>query len=643
MARGKHKAKSANRRRSQAQSTIEQLQAELASERQLLADVAETREEAQQARARISDETAELLESSRPYVDRLEDEIGYLKDVLVRMRGEGREVKRAWGKYVEHCVAISPGRSHVERVESFFASMRGEPMVFLDNNEKPSLDTEQYLHLQRSRGQRTSVPDDPESQTKNLAVISEWFTPDLWRRLNAVGLVNEDGEIIHEPEDMSEEQGQVLLDMAEVAGKIRRSTAPTLDPDCLSIWGPGPLVRRGRHNNVTMTRLGAGGEPRHLPPTQREGQVPNLPLPSLSSKGRALIADMDPSEVVGQWRHALRTRQAVTKAVAGDASPFMAMSPHSRPSQGVVLQHLHSLSALGEWVRAGRGLRTESVVATGLTSAAAYWLPAGQAASFADSDPVDDEARAEMLLPFPQVFLAFAEPLVLEPSGPLDPHLAAAVRAMSLCARSSRESGYSAGSTLYDVRQNIEGGEIPFVEDILAQRGAKVEGVLLLSDDLSRPADEFAWCLSLSSDYGESIGRIVVPARRSTTAHSDLIDNLTAVVAWANWHEPDNYTEIPLGMKPEDVDRVIGSDDFKNDAQRAGAGVRVIDAVRTSRGGTRSKVSDGSRHVDPHIRRGHWRKQRHGPGRTKIKMVRISPTLVNAHLGDIGPRVYRLQ
>ena len=642
MARGKHKAKSANRRRAQAQATIDQLQAELASEKQLLADVAEARDEARQTRTRINDESAELVESSRSYVEHLEDEIEYLKEVLVRLRGEGHEVKRAWERYVDRCIAISPGNSRVERVESFFAAMRGESMVYVDGNETPSLDTEQYLHLQRARGQRASVPDDPESRAENLAVISDWFAPEVWRRLNEVGLVTGDGTIIHELEDPSEEQNDVLLDTAKLAGKVRRSTPPTLDPDCLSVWGSGPLIRRGGHDNVTLARLGTGGDPRPLQRAQRDDPMPTLPLPSLSSKGRTLIAGMNPSEVAENWRPALRTRQAVTRAVAGDASPFMVMPPHSRPSQGVVLQHLYSLSALGEWVRAGQGLTRESITATGLTSAAAYWLPAGQTASFAESDPVDDEAKAEMLLPFPQVFLAFAEPLELEPSGPLDPHIAAAVRTMSLCARSSREAGYSAGSTLYDVRQNIEGGEIPFVEDIIAQQGAKVEGVLLLGDDLSRPTDEFAWCLSLSSDYGESIGRIVVPARRSATAHKDLIDNLTAVVAWANWHEPDSHTEIPLGMKPDDVDRIIRSDDFKNDAQRAGAGVRVIDAVRTSRGGTRTKTGDG-KPVDPHIRRGHWRKQRHGPGRTKVKMVRISPTLVNAHMGDIGPRIYRIQ
>lgn len=643
MARGKHKAKSANRRRAQAQSVIEQLRAELESERQLLADVAEAREEARQARSRVHDETVDLVESSRPQVERLESEIEYLKDVLVRLRGEQHAVKQAWGKYVEHCVSVSPGRSHTERVEAFVASLQGAPMVYMQGATTSGLDTEQYLNLQRSRKERATVPDDPEVRAKNLAVISEWFPPDLWRRLNEARLVNEDGEIIHDPEDLSDEQGQVLLDVVEVAGKMRRSAPPVVDPDCLSIWGPGPLVRRSWRNNATMTRLGVDDAPQPTRAEQHDGKAPTLPLPSLSSKGRTLVAGMHPSEVVDTWRHALRTREAVTKAVAGDASPLMSMPHHSRPSQGVVLQHLYSLSALGEWVRAGQGLSTEAAVATGLTSAAAYWLPAGQTSSFADSDPVDEEAKAEMLMPFPQVFLAFAEPLVLEPSGPLDSHLATAVRAMSLSARSSKKSlSSSAGSILHEVRRNIAGGEIPFVEDILAQRGAKVEGVLLLSDDLSRPTDEFAWCLSLGSDYGESLGRIAVPARRSLTAHSDLIENLTAVVAWANWHEPDSLTEIPLGMKPDDVDRIIKSDDFKNDAQRAGAGVRVIDAVRTSRGGTRAKTGEG-RHVDPHIRRGHWRKQRHGPGRSKIKMVRISPTLVNAHMGDIGPRVYRLQ
>lgn len=640
MVRGKQKAKAANKRRAQAESTIAQLKSELDSEMQLIADVAEAKEEAQQTKARFREETSDLLASSRPHVERLEDEVDYLTEVLVAMRGSDKGVRDAWGKYVQHGVNASPGDTHVERVEAFFASFQGNSMVFMDSNSKTSLSREQYLRLQRAKGERAEVSEDPESKAALLSLTSRWFRPDLRNRLHQVGLVTESGNVIAEPEDPNGEQVDALEEMAEVIEKIRDSTASVIDPDRLPVWGPGPLVKRGHDTAATLAHLGASDNA--YPAVSGRGSLPSLPLPSISSRTRSAIATMEPGEVIDAWKPALRTRHAVTKTLAGAVSPFMPMPPHSRPSQGVVFQHLYSLSALGDWARLGRGHRAETLAATGLTSAAAYWLPTGQTASFADSDPVDEEAKAEMSLPFPQVFLAFAEPLELEPTTPLDPHTASAVRAMSLCAMSARKGWYSALATLQEVQRNVEGGELTLTEDIIAQKGAKVEGILLLSDDLSRPVDEFAWCLSLASDYGESIGRVVVPARRSATAHKDLIDNLTAVVSWANWHEPDSYTEIPLGMKPDDVADFINSEDFKNDAQRAGAGVRVIDTERTSRGGGKSKT--GGRHVDPHIRRGHWRKQRHGQGLSKIKMVRISPTLVNAHRGDAeGARVYRIR
>lgn len=43
------------------------------------------------------------------------------------------------------------------------------------------------------------------------------------------------------------------------------------------------------------------------------------------------------------------------------------------------------------------------------------------------------------------------------------------------------------------------------------------------------------------------------------------------------------------------------------------------------------------------MRRGHWRRQRHGAGRSLTKMVRVAPTVVGATRAvDIAPRVYTL-
>lgn len=45
-----------------------------------------------------------------------------------------------------------------------------------------------------------------------------------------------------------------------------------------------------------------------------------------------------------------------------------------------------------------------------------------------------------------------------------------------------------------------------------------------------------------------------------------------------------------------------------------------------------SPGADGGGSVKPHWRRGHYRMQQHGPGRTQRKRVRIKPVFVNSHL-----------
>jgi hypothetical protein len=47
--------------------------------------------------------------------------------------------------------------------------------------------------------------------------------------------------------------------------------------------------------------------------------------------------------------------------------------------------------------------------------------------------------------------------------------------------------------------------------------------------------------------------------------------------------------------------------------------------------------------LSPHRRRGHWRRQHFGLGRTQTRRVRIAPVMVNAgRLGADRPQIYRL-
>lgn len=251
-----------------------------------------------------------------------------------------------------------------------------------------------------------------------------------------------------------------------------------------------------------------------------------------------------------------------------------------------------------------------------------------------------------MVLPFPNVFLAFAEPLLLEPSATPTPAEVDRWKSLSQVTHDALRANESLGDLIASrSRADLSDMSAPGLDEMLTSFGAQVEGVLLLSDSLGRPDDLFAWCFTIRGAYGASLGRFVVPASRSVNQYRDVVDNLTAVVAWAQWHEPDVTTEVPPGMAAADVDAVVSAPSFKRDAKRAGAGIRVVNVGATYRSGKtrRAGEDEPAGHVSPHIRRAHWRRQRFGPGLGESKRIRIAPVLVNAHRGDIAPRVYRLR
>jgi hypothetical protein len=177
--------------------------------------------------------------------------------------------------------------------------------------------------------------------------------------------------------------------------------------------------------------------------------------------------------------------------------------------------------------------------------------------------------------------------------------------------------------------------------DALAVRGGHVEAVLFLGDSLGRIADEIAWCIALPGTYGGFLGRYVVPGRASASAYRDQLLNLAAVTAWGAWHPPDEELSVRPGLSSREASRLVGTSEFRKLEARGGAGaVRVLDVKHT--GGAPSTPSGTGRTVAPHVRRGHWRRQHHGPRGELVKRVRIAPVLVNAHMGASAPRVYRL-
>jgi hypothetical protein len=226
------------------------------------------------------------------------------------------------------------------------------------------------------------------------------------------------------------------------------------------------------------------------------------------------------------------------------------------------------MAALGHWSRLhervldpasdGDGARlaraelpAAAAVAVGLTAATPFWIPPGQTAGYVDSEPLSETDRADVHLPFPQVLVALADPIHLPPTkaSTTDPGLDHTLSELDHGVVRQQRSRAKDNPTLFDMVRQVVDSEVwdkrPQLADVIAARGALVEGVLLLGDALGKPSDTFAWCLAVPALTGGVLGRWVVPARCSRSAFSDQIVNLAAVAAWADWHAPDRELEVP--------------------------------------------------------------------------------------------------
>ncbi len=95
-----------------------------------------------------------------------------------------------------------------------------------------------------------------------------------------------------------------------------------------------------------------------------------------------------------------RFRQRVAKALGLASHPFAQLKPHPHPGHGIATQNSYALAAFSRWLNT-KDDTALGEAAVGLTASATYWLPAGQTASFAESEPLTEFDRAEMVLPFP--------------------------------------------------------------------------------------------------------------------------------------------------------------------------------------------------------------------------------------------------
>lgn len=663
MARGKHKARAANRRASYADAVIVQLRSELEMEQSALSEAEETLTRVTRLQSELAAENADLAEEVAPYAGKLREERDYLRAIAADAGLHHARIKDTWNRYLQAAIEIAPGATNLERMESVFrATGLGGYLDSETHLKMKNRNIGAVTRLQRARGDRRNVAEGRTQEQEDARGITLALDLDasgipMMRPSSRQLLLDQDviyvgedgGHRLRDPHELTEEQNSIRTEAISIAQKLWKSRADDLDPDGVHIWGSGNLVSTDGEPGKLRIALGfndAQEQGRGTPPADGPRPAVGLPLPSIPAASRDAIARQSAEGVLAAWSDVFKSRRRIIERLGLASHPFAPLAHHPQPSQGLAVQNAYALAAFSRWIRYG-GASSYARTAIGLTAAATYWLPAGQTASFAESEPMDDSDRAEMILPFQQVFLSFAEPLVIDPSGLATAQTDKMWEELSAIAHDVYRDNRTA-SFVAEERGRIAKGASrvpPTIDGLLSEVGAHIEGVLLLADSLGRPQDSFAWCLAIPGAYGSTLGRFVVPALRSTTDYRDVVDNLTAVVAWAQWHEPDQSTAVPLGISQEDLEDHIASADFQRNARRAGAGIRVVDVGSTHRrAGSRSNGDDGSGvHLAPHIRRGHWRRQRYGQGGEQIKRIRIAPVLVNAHRGDIAPRVYRLR
>lgn len=258
-----------------------------------------------------------------------------------------------------------------------------------------------------------------------------------------------------------------------------------------------------------------------------------------------------------------------------------------------------------------------------------YWVPGSVAQGLARTDIPDTDADA-IRLPNSAVSVWFREPLTV--TGPLSsPEIERWVSDHSI----------ATGVNLPD------GMPWPLVAAALTTTEAKastvierrIGGMVLLADDDGRPIDACIWVTLQHYSGGEWAGQWLwnlVPGIPSLSAWPELWWGLCAIVAWGDWLD-----DRPIVVHNRGKAKRLAKLGF--DPSKIGP-VRVMKARHLSTlGRERPETTAAGPSPTTHLRRGHWRRQRVGPGRERVEMRWIAPTVVNpGHEGDWRETVFAL-
>ncbi|WP_100481018.1 hypothetical protein [Mycobacteroides abscessus] len=382
--------------------------------------------------------------------------------------------------------------------------------------------------------------------------------------------------------------------------------------------------------------LGANPTPSH------SAIAPPSTIPTITelSTGTAAMRDAltanGPTAVAHAWNPKLQ--EGLYLAANSQIPTMISSSPtYPAPADAEALHAWYAAAAMGTWGRHRNSVNGRIAAAT--AAATPFWLPAGHTLAYLDSEPLSTEDIEELRLPYPQVLVTFAEPARLPAIDTAalpddDPRLTWIDYTVAT------SDGHPEPRSLIIAGTNNFTEPLPALWDVIAARGAHIEAVLLLADAQGRMEDLFAWCIAIpSTTAGGAVGRWVIPASRASTLYANLVVNAAAVAAWADWHRPGHSRDT----NPETQNLDGNAAKPKRNQPEDHVHVLNVTATSTPDQTPTATAEPTGRTTAPHRRRGHWRRQHYGPGRTNTRRIRIAPVMVNAgRFGGDRTQIYRL-
>ncbi|GAT07718.1 hypothetical protein H7I77_09795 [Mycolicibacterium novocastrense] len=616
MARGKYSHRKANRDHKSLEAEIDSLTTQISDARKRLGAAQTAARDRSELDAKLRSCLNERDTAVADERQRLTADIEVLRNVLARSQEVSEPVNTAWVTYLETYIEQRKAGSAepVEAIESVMGLLNEGMAGVIDFDGwavRRKLGAEATVRIDQARGARSANYKMPRRET---VVDASALAPRALRPQWKAWLAS------HTDNDRAPQPPERVKELID---QWQRATPYTLTPTAALAGHPHPRVDATIDTEHPVARL--LGLDLNGPETASPRQQPPTIDPLLSD--RAFYALRDPWEVADGLLPLWRLGRNTIGDTGRLPTPLHPPPRHPSPADAVALRHWYSLAAAGAWARSDgtESSRGYGETAVALAAASNFWMPPGQVHGYLDSDPITNDDRARIRLAYPNVFLALGKPIVLEANPAAEPVDTERLEAITLRLVQARKFTNSSNWVL----SNLTAVNQINVLDLIAARGALIEGVLLLSDYQGIPNGRLAWCVAVPARTGV-LGRWALPAQRDRTAYADQVDALLAVAAWADWHEPAD---------PEATTTSHRRSAALQHAAAAGK-VHVLNATRTA--STAARPNPTGRTVTAHIRRGHWRRQHVGVGRSQIRMVRVSPAIVGAGNRPLSTPIYRL-